>query len=191
MDYDEMDWHDCAPVDLDGDYATGDPALDQTGYQSPRRRGQNLTGFTHTPPDMSWRETQRQEAAQRRERRRRAVAQNVEEARRRTAQRGQSQPIVTFGPGSGYRPGVGLVRQPDLPHRVRDAIAQGMPGRDLGWWRVDVDGDGRAVWTRVDQPGDGPRITLQQTVVQPQPAPRHWRLRPVELTEPSPGTEVW
>jgi hypothetical protein len=68
--------------------------------------------------------------------------------------------------------------------------------RDLGWWRIDVDGYGRAVWQKVDAPGDGPRITVEQPVApaapqwQP-PAPPAPQWSPVEVTEPSPGTRVW
>ncbi len=82
---------------------------------------------------------------------------------------------------------------PDLPPHVAQAVAEGMAGRELGWWTVDVTPDGRAVWTRVDASGDGPRMTVEQTPVQPvQPQWRPvQRWAPAELTEPSPGTRVW
>jgi hypothetical protein len=48
----DWDWDRVEIADLDGcGEATGDPALDQLGYNSPRRRGQNLTGFASTQRD--------------------------------------------------------------------------------------------------------------------------------------------
>jgi hypothetical protein len=47
---DEYDYDRDAIVDLDGGAGvTGNPALDVDGYQSPGRRGQNLTGFSPHP----------------------------------------------------------------------------------------------------------------------------------------------
>jgi hypothetical protein len=49
---DEWEWeHDGEIVDLDGCEATGEPQLDIFGYQSPKRRGQNLSGFTSSGGD--------------------------------------------------------------------------------------------------------------------------------------------
>ena len=51
---DEDDWDDLhgEPVELEGGWgdATGNPALDVDGYQSPRRTG-NLTGFKSSQID--------------------------------------------------------------------------------------------------------------------------------------------
>ncbi len=176
----DWDW------DWDPD-VTGDPQLDQFGYQSPRRRGQNLTGFTASP-DRDWLAQAKADRAQR-EQRRGAAA----ETRRRVAQRRgkpvAAQPVPQPAPPTVAPQPVA----PDLAPHVAQAVAQGMPGRDLGWWRVDVDSTGRAVWQRVAAPGDGPRITVEQTpapAAAPQPARWQWR-RPAELTEPDPGTQVW
>lgn len=176
---DEMDFEDLhgEPVDLDGCDVTGDPQLDQFGYNSPRRRGQNLTGFTSTDGERlaRWRARQDREAAKRKADRA-AVQANLDETRRRNAERrggtAARQPVM-----------------PALPAHVSQAVAEGMAaGRDLGWWRVDVSPDGTAQWTRVDAPGDGPRMTVEQP-----PAPNavpQWH--PVEeQTQPSPGTRVW
>jgi hypothetical protein len=191
---DDSDWDREEIVDLDGGCeATGDPQLDVYGYQSPKQRGG--TGFTASP-HRDWLAQAKADRAQREQRRREAVEANLAETRRRLAERNivadrpqsKAPGIVPFEPGSSYQPGVGPVRQPDLAPHVADAIAQGMPGRDLGWWRVDVDAYGRAVWQRVDAPGNGPRMTVEQTPAQPAPAPQ-WL--PVEMTEPSPGTRVY
>ncbi|HWX98630.1 MAG TPA: hypothetical protein VNY55_01760 [Mycobacterium sp.] len=195
---DDWDWDRDEIVDLDACEMTGDPQLDVYGYQSPKRRGG--TGFTASP-HRDWLAQAKADRAQREQRRREAVEANLAETRRRLAERNivgdrpqsKAPGIVPFEPGSSYQPGVGPVRQPDLAPHVADAIAQGMPGRDLGWWRVDVDAYGRAVWQRVDAPGDGPRMTVEQTPAQPvQPQWRPvQRWAPAELTEPSPGTRVW
>jgi hypothetical protein len=57
-------------MDDDCDWAdvTGDPQLDQFGYQSPRRRGENLTGFTPSS-DRDWRAQAKRDRAQRAARR--------------------------------------------------------------------------------------------------------------------------
>jgi hypothetical protein len=176
---DEWDWdHDGEVVDLDGCEATGDPQLDIYGYQSPTRRGQNLTGFTSS--NLDWlarsregrahrqakREAQRQAAAARRA----PVEANKAETR---------QPVATR-------------QQPDrlAPH-VEQAVEAGAPGREAGWWRVDIAADGSAQWAKVDAPGDGPRITATTP-----PAPARWQppapqWQPVEMTEPSPDTRAW
>ncbi|MGO9508057.1 MAG: hypothetical protein ACLPXZ_12185 [Mycobacterium sp.] len=197
---DEWDWDRDDVVDLDGCEATGDPQLDVFGYNSPRRRGENLTGFTST--DGS-RERARDEAAaakrraEREQRRREAVAGNVAAARQRVVNKGEGRETTP----APVRP---VPVTPDLPPHVSAAIAQGMPNRDLGMWRVDVDGYGRAVWQRVEAAAPGhPQITVEQTaapqwqpvaghLVQPQPARRRWwqRRRPAE-PQPSPGTQIW
>jgi hypothetical protein len=121
---DEMDFEDLhgEPVDLDGCDVTGDPQLDQFGYNSPRRRGQNLSGFRSTDGDRLARV--RAQRDEREERRRAAVEQNKAETRQRAAQRrGEPPGIVPFEPGSGYQPGVGPVRQSELPEK---------------WWRSEA-----------------------------------------------------
>jgi hypothetical protein len=180
---DGWDWDrdDCEPIDLDGDYATGDPQIDQLGYNSPRRRGENLTGFTDNGGELRARlraQAERERAA-REQRRREAVAQNLAETRQRVTQR----------------------QQPDrlAPH-VEQAVERGAPGRAAGWYRVDVAADGSAQWSKVDAPGDGhPWITAHTPAPQPpqwQPVPRparqRWwqRRRPAE-PQPSPGTRIW
>jgi hypothetical protein len=179
MDDEWDDLHDGEVVDLDGCEATGDPQLDQFGYNSPRRRGQNLTGFTSN--DGEW--------VARSRARRAAVEQNKAETRRRNAERSGEPTAVPRSVQPSPVPST-----PDLAPHVSQAIAEGMAsGRDLGWWRVDVDAYGRAVWTRVDAPGDGPRMTVEQTPAQPVQPQWHsvQRWAPAELTEPSPGTRVW
>ncbi len=183
---DEWDWDRDEILDLD---ITGDPQLDQFGYQSPRR------DFT-PPPSRSfdYLAQYRRDQAKRERRRRAAVEQNLAEMRRRNAERrGQpSHQIVEWLPEMQYQPGMGPQQpgegvtpgRPDLAPHVAQAVAQGMPGRDLGWWRVDVDAYGRATWTRVEQPGpDGPRMTVEQVRTQGS--------APVELHQPSDGTQVW
>ena len=101
MDDEWDDLHDGEIVDLDGCEATGDPQLDQFGYQSPKRRGG--TGFRSTDGDRLAK--RRADRAQREQRRREAVAQNKAETRQRVAQRrGEPPGIVPFEPGSGYQP---------------------------------------------------------------------------------------
>ena len=122
----DWDWDRDEVLDLDGyGEATGDPQLDVYGYQSPKQRGG--TGFRSTDGDrLARRRAQRErDRAERDQRRRAAVEQNNAETKRRVAQRrGQPTPsIVPFEPGSGYQPGVGPVRQPDLPEK---------------WWRPDA-----------------------------------------------------
>ena len=168
MDEDWGDWDHSEIVDLD---VTGDPQLDQFGYQSPKQRGG--TGFTSHQDEWVARSR-----AQRQRRRREGVRQNVAETRQRVAQRRGEKGVADL-------PHLSQPVRPALPPHVAQAVAQGMPGRDLGWWKVDVTPDGTAVWTRVDAPGDGPTITVEQT---PAPQPR-WA--PVEQTQPSPGTRVW
>jgi hypothetical protein len=160
-------------VDLD---VTGDPQLDQFGYQSPRR------DMSPPPaPERNWLAQFDADMARIDRKRREAVRQNLAETRHRNAER-RGQPVrpAPVAPTPPVRP--------DLPPHVAQEVAQGMPGRDLGWWRVDVDAYGRAWWTKVDVPGPGPRITVEQTqpvaALQPQ-----WH--PVEMTEPSRGTRVW
>jgi hypothetical protein len=168
------DWDDLHGeiVDLDGyGEATGDPQLDVYGYQSPKRRGG--TGFTSSQPDRDWLAQAKADRAQRQQRRREAVQQNLEQTRQRVEQR--------RGKTVADRPQSPQPVQPDLPPHVSAAVAQGMAGRDLGWWKVVVDAYGRAVWTRVDAPGDGPQVTVQQSP----------EAHPVELTEPGPGTVVY
>ena len=165
---DEFEWDRDEVMDLGACDVTGDPQLDQFGYQSPSRRRPNLTGY-HPGPERDWLANARAYRAQCEQRRREAVADNLREKKRRIAER------------RGTDSGTG---QPDLAPHVARAVAAGMTQpRDLGWWRIDVDSTGRAVWTKVDAPGDGPRITVEQ------PAPRPWA--PVEMTEPSPGTQLW
>jgi hypothetical protein len=151
---DDFDW-DRSEMDLD---ITGDPQLDQFGYQSPRR---NFTPAREGGRD--WLAQAKRDRAERQQRRQAAVEQNLAETRRRVAERrGQPQPVT-----------------PALAPHVAQAVAHGMPGRSLGWWRVDVAPDGTAWWTRVDAPGaDGPQITVEQP-------------QPTEQTEPSPGTQMW
>jgi hypothetical protein len=157
------DLHDGEVVDLDGyGEATGDPQLDQFGYQSPKQRGG--TGFTSTDGERLARV--RAQRAEREQRRRAAVEQNKAETRQRVAQRSWA-------------------AQP--PPHIAAAVEQGAPGRPAGWWKVDISPDGSAQWSKVDQPGDGPWITAT-TPAPPAPAP-HWS--PIEMTEPSPGTRVW
>jgi hypothetical protein len=156
---DEWDWDRDEIVDLE---ITGDPQLDQFGYQSPRR------GFT-PPPSQSfdYLAQYRRDREQRERRRQAAVQQNLAETRRRVAERrGQPQPVL-----------------PALAPHVVQAVERGAVGRQAGWYRVDVTRDGRATWTPVDQPGDGPQMTVQQS------PPPQWH--PVELTQPGPGTQVW
>jgi hypothetical protein len=172
--HDEWDWDREEIVDLDGGCeATGDPALDQTGYESPRRSWHpvrwDAVAQMQTPDHT----------AERQRRRREALERNRAETRQRVAQRkGENvTPVTSSQP----------ISQPDLPPHVSQAIADGMPGRDLGWWRVDVDATGRAVWTRVAAPdASGARMTVEQTAAA---RPSQWHL--VEPTEPSPGTWVW
>jgi hypothetical protein len=167
-------------VDLDGGACdvTGNPVLDVDGYQSPSRRGQNLTGFVGSGGD--WLARADAQRAERRARRA-AVAQNIAEATQRREARQASR-------------GRGLVDPPPQPDRlaphVEQAVEHGAPGRAAGWWRVDIAPDGSAQWAKVDAPGDGPRITATTPPVpQWQPPAPQWS--PVEMTEPSPGTRVW
>jgi hypothetical protein len=51
---------------------------------------------------------------------------------------------------------------PGVSSKVAEAVNDGLPGRGLGWWKVEVDSTGHSVWTQVDGPGDGPRMTVQQ-----------------------------
>jgi hypothetical protein len=185
---DEFEWdHDDEIVDLDGCEATGDPQLDVLGYQSPSRRGQNLTGFTSSAGDWLARaDAQRAERRQRRA----AVAQNIAEAKQRREARQASR-------GRGV---VSLPPQPDrlAPH-VEQAVERGAVGRPAGWWRVDIAPDGSAQWAKVDQPGAGPQITAhvpapatpQWHLVPPPPRRRWWQRRRPEEPQPSPGTRIW
>jgi hypothetical protein len=174
MDMDEWDDLHDGVVDLDGgDYATGDPALDQLGFTSPTRRGENLGGFTSHDDEV----VERNRA--RREQRRRAVQANIEASKQRVEQRQHEKRVALSFPQPAPV-------APDLAPHVSQAIAEGMAGRDLGWWRVDVDAYGRAVWTRVAQPGDGPRMTVEQ-----QTGGIRQFGHPVEQTQPTPGTQVW
>ena len=168
-------------MDLDGCEATGDPQLDVYGYQSPRRRGQNLTGFTSTRRRLvlARADEMRAQRQAKREQRRAAVETNKAATRERVEQRRQPDP----GPGSP---------QP-APH-IAQAVERGAVGRPAGWYRVDIAPDGSAQWANVDAPGDGPWITARTPApappapAPPAPAPQ-WQ--PVEMTEPSPGTRVW
>jgi hypothetical protein len=174
---DEWDWDREEIVDLDGYEASGDPQVDILGYNSPKQR--TGTGFTDNGGELRahWRTRLDAEAAKRKAERRQAVEANVAERRRKVAERrGEPQPVA-----------------PDLAPHVAQAVAAGMANRDLGWWRVDVDAYGRAVWTRVDAPGDGTTMTVEQTPAQPVQPQWHpvQRWVPAELTEPSPGTRVW
>jgi hypothetical protein len=171
LDEDWDGWDHSEVVDLD---VTGDPQLDQFGYQSPRRN------FS-PPPSQSFDWLAQAKADyEARQRRRAAVQANQDETRRRVAER-QRGATVAGRPQSE-------AREQQLAPRVAQAVERGAQGRAPGWWKVDVTPDGRATWTRVDQPGDnGPRVTVQQTPA-PQPRPQ-WH--PVELTEPSLGTQVW
>jgi hypothetical protein len=80
----------CEAHDLDASDVTGDPQLDIFGYQSPTRRGQNLTGFTSSAGDYLARS--REGRAERGQRRRAAVAQNLVETRRVAQRRDEPQP---------------------------------------------------------------------------------------------------
>jgi hypothetical protein len=186
---DECDW-DGEPVDLDGCDVTGDPQLDVFGYQSPRTRAPRQ-GFKASP-QRDWLAQSRRDRAEREARRDRQ--QQREEARRR--QSPSSHQIVAWPREMDYQPGMGPLRAgrvtppvapptpvPDLAPRAAQAVERDAVGRPAGWYRVDVTLDGRTTWTPVDQPGDGPQMTVQQSPAQ------QWR--PVELTEPRPGTQVW
>jgi hypothetical protein len=145
---------------------TGDPTVDVQGYESPRHP------YATPHVERDWLRQADADREQRRQRRRDALAQNKAETRQRVEQR------------------------PDLAPHVAAAVAEGMPGRDLGWWRVDVAPDGRAYWTRVDAPGDtGPRMTVEQTPAPAPAAPQRQSPAPqwhsMEMTEPSAGTQVW
>jgi hypothetical protein len=155
--------------------------VDQFGYRSPRR------DFGPPPSEPFDYLAQFRADQEKRERRRAAVQDNLDQTRRRNAERRGQQPARNLreGPPQPVTPAL-------APH-VAQAVANGMPGRDLGWWRVDVTPDGTATWTRVDAPGDGPRMTVEQTPAQPVQPQWHpvQRWAPAELTEPSPGTRVW
>jgi hypothetical protein len=124
----DWDWDREEIVDLDGGCeATGDPQLDQLGYQSPKQRGG--TGFRSTDGDrLARRRAQRERDAAKRD-----------EIRRRNALPRESRPaqpparpahgIVPFGPGSGYRPGLGPVRQPAVMPPPAPAPAVPQPGQ--------------------------------------------------------------
>jgi hypothetical protein len=131
---DELDW-DCEPVDLDGDYATGDPQIDQLGYNSPLRRGENLTGFTDNGGELRARlraQSERDRAA--REQRRRELAANIEAARQRAAER-RGEPVFE-------------ANTPPLPQHV----ARGRAGstRATGWL---VSRGCRGGWIGAVEPG--------------------------------------
>jgi hypothetical protein len=165
MDHDEYVDLDCGGWDV-----TGDPALDETGYRSPRQPSR----------------TQRNQAQAKRDREQRKVISramrdaatelNKAETKRRNAER----------------------RGEPVPAKLE--VIHNAAGRQPGWWKVEIGPNG-ARWVKVDQPGDGPRVTASTPTpepVQPQPAPpavrrRWWRRRPapVEVTEPSPGVQVW
>jgi hypothetical protein len=145
-------------VDLD---LTGDPVLDQFGYQSPRRKSPQ-------PESKGWLAQARDGA------RRQAVANNLAETRRRNAERrGEPQPAVDQS-----------TSQMPPPH-IAQAVERGAPGRAAGWWKVVVAADGSAQWSKVDQPGDGPKI---EATTQAPPAPQ-WH--PVEMTAPDLRTRLW
>jgi hypothetical protein len=178
VDDDWEDRHDWEPVDLD---VTGDPQLDQQFYQSPKQRGG--TGFTSQDGERLARSRAERErdAAKRRAERAAVQAQleaQREEMRQRTAER-RGEPAADR-----------------LAPHVEQAVQRGAVGRAAGWYRVDVAADGCAQWSKVNQPGDGPWITAttpapQWQPVQPRPARRWWQRRPVELDQPSPGTQIW
>jgi hypothetical protein len=101
MDMDEWDDLHGEAHDIDGYWcdATGDPQVDVSGYQSPSRRGQNLTGFTpsrdHRAADAL--AQSKRDREQRQQRRRAAVEANKRETRERGA-RGRGGGQVTARP---------------------------------------------------------------------------------------------
>jgi hypothetical protein len=188
--------------DLDGGWcdATGNPAEDIAGYESPSRRGQNLSGFTSSGGDWLARS---REGRQQRRARRAAVEANLAETRqRREARRREAAGESGNMPNSPLVEPAGELcsRHNSPPPHIAAAVERGAVGRAAGWYRVDIKPDGSAQWRPVDQPGDGPWITATTPApqppalqpVQPQPAPRRWwrRRRPAE-PQPSPGTRIW
>ncbi|MGO9692952.1 MAG: hypothetical protein ACLPYO_03860 [Mycobacterium sp.] len=167
---DEMDLDRDDIVDLDGCDVTGDPALDQFGYNSPSRRGQNLTGFTSSGGDYL--------AASREGRARRQAKRAA--WRQRLAQRQQPD-----RPASHVEQAV----EQGAPGRAagwwRVDIA---PDGSSQWSKVDTPGDGRP-WITAHTPAPQPPAPQWQ---QPAPARRRWwqRGRPAE-PQPSPGTRIW
>jgi hypothetical protein len=147
-------------VDLD---VTGDPGLDQQGYQSPSE-----------PRAM---QRHQAEAKRRREERREitqferdaTLARNLKETRLRREQkrRGgaapppqpepQQQP-EPVAPPQQDRP-VAYLTGDQLPAQQALDIMRTAPGHEPGWHRVDLSPDGWVTWTKVDQPGEGPRVT--------------------------------
>jgi hypothetical protein len=203
----DWDWDPDHIVDPD---VTGDPQLDQFGYQSPRHVPRT---WAHPPASQrDWLAQSRRDYAERQRKRDRRQRQR-EEARRRRESPPSHNGIVPFPPGMNYQPGIGPTSsqpvnegwsRPDVPPQpavaqqpvsqdVAQAVERGSVGRHAGWYRVDVTPDGRTVWTRVDRPGpDGPQMTVEQVptgISGSANSPTQWQ--PVELHRPSDGTQVW
>ena len=132
---DEFEWDRDEIVDLDGYWAdvTGDPALDRTGYQSPRRTG-NLTGFTPHKVNQDWlaqsKKDREQRAAKRQGARREATQPAVgsEEWRARRAARWEALGWLTPANGScgeeRHEQNSSVQTQPvQTPQQQRDEIA--------------------------------------------------------------------
>lgn len=140
---------------IDADF-TGDPQLDQFGYQSPRRRGENLTGFT-PGPNRDWlAQVKRDRQARQRPRELQQRRQGRAKLRRESPLSGQT----PSDPGSQRRPGSGSAEQPQPgPVELNSTVQPGQHGayfevrtKRVWWlpWRK------RKVWQQISTWQAGP-----------------------------------
>jgi hypothetical protein len=169
---DEFEWDHDEIVDLDGCEATGDPRLDILGYESPKRRGQNLSGFTASGGDWCSRaDEMRAEARQRRA----AVQANLDATRQRREQRRQKRHEAP-----NFRDNVTEVRPRPMPQPVPvepNIVADRPPGQHGAyferrltrrWW---APWKKRTTWTQIStwqhgQPPAGVEVVTVAGVAQ-------------------------
>jgi hypothetical protein len=210
------DWDDYCDLDGYGGEATGDRSIDELGYQSPRHLSQTQRHQQQLKRD---REQQRVITQAIRDA---TLARNRQETKaRNAARRGkpapepeppapQAEPKLSGRPDS-FVPPVAFLTGDELPAEAALATMRQAPGREAGWWRVDMTANG-ATWTKVDQADDDgrPRVVAHG----PEPASHHeaqlstamdnassverprrrwWQWRRPQPTDPptSPGTTLY
>jgi hypothetical protein len=139
------------PTTIDGSWcdATGDPQVDVSGYQSPSRRGQNLSGFTpsrdHRAADAL--AQSKRDREQRQQRRRAAVEANKAETRERVAQRGAR------GRGGGQvvtaRPDPAEAAQEKADEIARRSLTELQPGQHGAYFERRTYRPWYAPWKKV------------------------------------------
>jgi hypothetical protein len=144
----EWDWDRDEIVDLDGGACdvTGNPVEDITGYQSPLRRGQNLTGFTSTQGDWFSRTDEMREE---RQRRRAAMQANLDATRQRREQRRhQAQQVRKNSAGVSPQAATAAPPQPAPVEPTSADRRESQPGQHGAYFELRVTRPWYAPWRK-------------------------------------------